>query len=409
MNFFVNLGHGLIEIWAHKFRSLLSMICVALGVASLVIVSGFIQGMFDGWKVAMSSAGGLEKIWVDDKPLPPRQRHLQGVSRGKTLEDAEAIESLSRYAVAVSPEIEDRNARLTHGDRSTRTRVEGVRQAILEINDYEVERGRFFSDLDQERARRVVVLGSEPLEELFGDSTDALGATIKINEEPFEIIGLLPHYELNRYGWNMLRRKNQKAFVPVTTMQRLFTGNDQISNLNIKVGNIADLPQLIDETRNILLQTHRGLEDFEIRTMEERYERYETTRNSWFTAGAAIAIVSLVVGGIGIMNLMLATIQERIREIGIRKAVGAWGSDIFSLFLTEAVVLSLLGGLLGIALGRGAIHLMGAAMADTGAPVFSVSTAITGFVFSVIMGVFAGIYPAIEAARLDPIDALRTD
>jgi len=410
MNFLINLAHGLVEIWAHKFRSLLSILCVALGVASLVIVSGFIQGMFDGWKVAMSSAGGLEKIWVEDADIPWDQRHLEGVSPGRTREDAQAIRALSRYAVAVSPEIAQ-PARLTFGEQSERAGVLGIEQDFLVINDYALEAGRFFSDTEMAKGELVVILGSQPAEALFGKNTDPIGQTIKINGAPFRVIGLLQHYELWRYGWNMLRRKNEAVFVPITTVQRLFTGNESITNLNILAGNVRDLPKLVDETRNILTGTHRGIVDFEVRTMEERFERYETTRKNWFTAGAAIAIVSLIVGGIGIMNLMLATIQERVREIGIRKAVGAWSFDVFALFLTEAVVLSLLGGCAGVLLGRGGIELMGATMSETGtgAPVFSVATAITGFLFSVIMGIVAGIYPAIEAARLDPIEALRTE
>lgn len=408
MIFLQGLAQGIAQLWIHKVRSLLSIACVSLGVASFIIVSGLIEGMFSAWETAITSMGGLEEITTADKALPADQRHLEGASEGRTLRDVTALRDLASWSDLVSPELKVETP-VTRRDKAFFGSVRGVDFTALAANDLAVARGRFLSDIDQRDALPVIVLGSSPAKALFKEDEDPLGQIVRVKDQTFTVVGLLEHYERFFFGDNLLEGKNRMAFVPLTTALRRLADDKKLTGLTLRTRDVSLLPQTIDQAQNVLHQTHEGLEDFEIRTKEDEFAEFETTRRNWFAAGVGIALISLVVGGIGIMNLMLASIHERIREIGLRKAIGAWNRDIFVLFVAEALSLTLVGGLFGILVGMGVISVLGLAMAQLSPPVFSLNSAVAGLAFSIATGLFAGIYPALEAARMDPIEALRQE
>lgn len=404
---FSGIINGLGEIWGHKLRSLLTISCVMLGVASMVVTTGFMEGFFGTWETSLQERGGVEKISGTPAALSGRQAPLEPVSRGLTLSDARALRALVPSITVLSPEIDGRGARLTRGDRRHAGTVQGVTNAIFEINRYDLAEGRFFSDLDQHDHADVIIIGSQVREACFLPGENPLGQFIDYNGRPFRIIGLLQHYERLYGTYNTLRWKNDVAFIPITTMSAKVQRSERLSWLNLKAPDLARLRETVDAASNVLAQQHRGIIDFAINTSEEQLASFASTKASFVIGGGAIAGVSLLVSGIGIMNLMLASINERVREIGIRKAVGATPFNIFSQFVAEAVTLSLFGGAAGVTVAVAVIKGLAIVLPPGSAPLLAPSAFVVGFVFSVTAGVAAGIYPAIQAAKLDPIEALR--
>jgi ABC-type antimicrobial peptide transport system permease subunit len=230
---------------------------------------------------------------------------------------------------------------------------------------------------------------------------------IEIKGQAFEVVGLLEHYERMQGDMNILDGKNEIIFIPITTAMLQFRGDPELNFLNVRIQNVDHLADAMGELRNILWHTHRGIQDFKVSSNEEMVGSLSTMRNNFLVVGISIGAITLLVGGIGITNLMLASVNERIREIGIRKAVGARNLDIFLEFLAESVALSLIGGLGGVGLGVGVILLLQGIGSGFVSPEISLMAVVVGFGFSVVVGLVSGLYPAWHAAKLDPIESLR--
>jgi putative ABC transport system permease protein len=459
----ISILAGVREIWAHKFRSLLTMLGIILGVSSLVAMSALVSGMEKGAKEALVAIGGLEKVRIEPQGIPVEQRHLSDQATGITINDVQALEQSAPLVTLLSPEMRVFATLTAHGKKFRPWNCVGVWPAALEMNEHVVEHGRMFNELDDEMARSVCVIGTETRDELWGSPETVgreiipVGETLFINGVPFTVIGMFQHYESERDRKERLlaqsqagqpqavgvvrnqgrgrRRgnfvfylKNATVYLPLNTVWMKFrsgasqiaisyggasrtitgtTGDPRLSGLDAKLASVDVLPEALQQVRNVIMCTHKGIEDFTFRTQEDWAEQINTFVHNARLSGGLIAGISLLVGGIGIMNIMLASISERVREIGIRKSVGAATSDIFTQILVESVVIAILGGLAGLATSFALVNAISSFSPTDNAPIIKVTALAIAFGFSVLVGILAGIFPAIKAARLNPIQALR--
>jgi len=417
-NFINGLRMGIREIIAHPGRSLLTMLGIVLGVVALVGTISIVNGMFVFWEKQLEAGGGLFKITVSPDSPPARQADIADRSPGLTLRDVEALERNVSHAVAVSAEINERRFAVRNGERSY-NRLHGVGAVFFPMHEHELHEGRLLTDTDVAEGAAVVVLGYEARSRLFPDQISVVGQVVTVFGKPFTVVGVLKDYEMQvgrdgRGSYNALWWKNQGVFIPISSMWHRLKGlasersYDTVSRIHLRVDDVGNLHRLVEQATNTLLFTHEGISDFDISTEEENAARIEETKGTYFTAMGGVAAISLVVGGIGIMNVMLASISERLREIGIRKAVGATNFNIFVQVVVEAVTISLLGGVLGVLCSVHGVGLLSDMLEGTRiSPQLNATALAIGFGFSVFIGILSGIYPAIKAARLDPIDALR--
>lgn len=449
MTFSNTIVVGLKEVWAHKFRSLLTMLGIILGVASLVGMAAIIKGMENGMRETMIAIGGADKLWLEQEDVPPEQEHLADQAPGRTMVDAEALQASAPLLRLVSPEMAVQNVTLTRSQNtSIPSECVGVSPAVLDMNLHTVEYGRFFTDIDEENANAVCVIGTGIRDDLFGvpEKTGReivpLGEVIYINMQPFTIVGMFEHYESEQdkkerelakskgpeqqsgparaRGWGRhgnwaFYRKNQTIYIPLNTAWLRFRAagdkdgipDNHLSDIDLKVADLSQLEPALQQARNVLMLTHHGIEDFGFRTQENQLESINEQIHNARMSGGVIAAISLIVGGIGIMNIMLASINERIREIGICKAVGATGLSIFIQVLIESVVIALVGAAMGVAASYGFVEILELITPSANTPVITPWAMAIAVAFSMAVGVVAGLFPAIKAAKLDPIQALR--
>ncbi|MCX7847353.1 MAG: ABC transporter permease [bacterium] len=403
---------GFKEIWAHKLRSFLTMLGVILGVAALASMFAFVEGMFAGWKQAMEEQGGLEKLSTNESQIPEKQRAYRHIGRQRRVWDMVSVRVNVPGVVEVSPEVDLQGGLVRYREKRTWAPVYGVGRGSLRVNNQRVAQGRFITDVDRVRGARVIVLGSGIVEELFEKNAPVLGRMVYFRDEPFRVVGVMQAYGLGfrgmRRGHDFMRWRNRFSYIPLETGMEYFTGNKDLTWLNYKVGDTRRLDRIAEAIQNTLFLTHRRLLNFSIGTNVEMFERFNEITGAFGISLGIIASISLLVGGIGIMNIMLASINERIQEIGIRKAIGARDRDILIQVLVEAVVLSLTGGLLGVGVSLALTGVIGVILRNTfSAPVVRAGPLVFAFCVSVVVGILFGLYPAARAAKLDPIEALR--
>jgi putative ABC transport system permease protein len=417
MNLLESVRVALRALGANKLRAVLTMLGIIIGISAVIILVSVGQGVQSVVADQMESIGS-NLIFVMPGELEASRTSVQGMLRSvniSTLTYGDAMAMADRRnvpdLVGVAPEF-GASAMVVWGSKSTQTSVAGVTPAYPEVRNFYPAMGNFISQDDLRSRTRVAALGQSVAEELFPRGVNPIGRTIKINRVPFRIIGVM-----EEKGTSSFSDDNDVVFVPLSTAEtRLFSGRDLSGDYTVSViyGKAVDeshLEQARDQIVRLLRRRH-GLRystdenDFTVLTQKDVGEVLQSLTAILTAFLGLIAAISLLVGGIGIMNIMLVSVTERTREIGIRKAVGAKRRDILAQFLIEAVVLSLFGGLIGIAIGVSGT--IGATQAVEDLTLsLSPTTILVSTGFSTLVGLFFGIYPAVRAARLNPIDALR--
>ncbi len=400
MDFFVTLQIAWQSLIANKMRSILTMLGIIIGVAAVIVMVSLSQGATAGITERISSMGSNLLMVSPGGGFGP----VRGASMAQlTYADAQAISRLP-LVENVAPEASSQ-VTVTEGSNTWTTSVSGTVPEIQKIKDWPTEQGGFFTAADVQRGALVAVLGQTVIENLFPNGLNKANPEIQINGLTFTVVGVLSSKGAAGAG----NDQDDTVYIPLTTAQQRFLGNNGLRLINVQAVSADSLPYLKESINTLLRQRHRLAEtaenDFRIRDMAEVLSTIEdTTKIMTFLLGG-IAGISLLVGGIGIMNIMLVSVTERTREIGIRMAIGATTRAILTQFLIEALLLSIIGGLIGVALGWGGTEILSKLSSFRMEMVPWIIGMALGF--SLMVGVFFGYYPARKAANLNPIDALR--
>ena len=396
-----NLRQGLQSIFSNRMRSFLSMLGILIGIASVITMIALGEGAKQALSEKFASLGTNLLI------VRPGSWRMRGVALEAgavtrfTLSDAEAIAKL-KYVKRVSPSVKGRG-QVVYENKNWNTLVQGVGKDYAKVESSQPIVGRFFTKEEERARRKLALLGITVARELFGDE-NPVGKTIKINRINFRVIGILPEKGQSPHG-----DRDDVVVVPVTTAMYRLLGKKYVDYIEVEVDDQKFIDEVKKDIENLIRKRHRLKADdrdsFSIRDMAEIRETFMNMIKTMTTLLGCIAAISLLVGGVGIMNIMLVSVAERTREIGLRKAIGASRKDIMLQFLIEAMILTCLGGVVGIIVGIGASFLLSLfAGWTTKVSLFSI---ILATVFSIGVGICFGLWPARKASRLNPIEALR--
>ena len=388
---------------ANKMRAFLTMLGIIIGVGAVIAMVSIGMGVRQKVETSIAGLGSNLIIVMPGATTPSGVRLAAGSSTTLTNADAQAIGREIAGVSAVAPSVQ-RSYQLVYGNQNWTTNVLGTTPEYLEVRNFAIASGMIFTNKDIDTRSRVAVIGQTVATNLFGEFSP-LGQTIRINKAPFRVIGVLEAKGQSSMGQD----QDDTVIVPLTTAQERLLGVTWLQNISVQ----ADSPEVIDKVQEditTLLRTRHRLapgvpDNFTVRNLAAVMATAQETTSTITLLLGNIAAISLVVGGIGIMNIMLVSVTERTREIGIRKALGATFNNILLQFLIEAVVIGVTGGLIGIGVGMAGSYAI--SYFAGWSTVVSPLSIIVAFVFSVLIGLFFGLYPARKAALLDPIDALR--
>jgi len=402
-----SLRLALHSLASNKMRAGLTMLGIIIGVGAVIALVAAGEGAQAQVRSRFESLGSNLLVITPGGMVFGPGFGQRAASQDLTSADVQALEELVPSAAAIAPQY-SLYATLIYRGNNTQTSVLGVTPVYRQVGNWTVERGRFIDEMDQASQARVAVLGASVVENLFGNTVvDPLGKTIRINRQLYQVVGLLASKGAGGFG-----TLDDEVFIPLSTAQVRFggTGADSYNSISIQVVSADKIERAKAEINTVLRARHRlapgQQNDFSVMDQAQIIQMVEQTTQTFTVLLASIAAISLVVGGIGIMNIMLVSVTERTREIGIRMAVGAKRRHILVQFLSEAVVLSLAGGLLGVLLGYGGAQVVSQFLGGATALV-TPSSVMMALSVSVSVGLFFGLYPAYRAAKLKPIVALR--
>lgn len=384
----------------NKMRSVLTALGIIIGVGAVIAMVSIGNGAKSQIEAQVASLGQNIISVFPGSSTAGAMRSGWGSASTLTPEDAALIASEIPGAVAVSPEVRSRSQVISNG-LNWNTQIMGVGPDYPEIRTWPVEGGSMFSEVDVRGLGKVAVIGKTVADQLFPNE-DPLGKTLRVRDLPFKIVGVLKAKGFNLFGQD----QDDIVLIPYTSHMKRVSKKTTLNSIMIQAISTDSIPLVQQGITDLLLQRRNGKEqDFTVRNQVELAETVTANSKIMTVLLGAIAGISLLVGGIGIMNIMLVSVTERTREIGIRLAIGAHGSDVLLQFLIEAIILSCLGGVLGILLGVGSSLVISSQL---GWPVLvSTLSVVLSFVVSAAIGIFFGYYPARKAAQLDPIEALR--
>ncbi|MFA5028647.1 MAG: ABC transporter permease [Candidatus Methylomirabilota bacterium] len=392
----------------NKLRSALTMLGIVIGVGAVIAMVAVGSGAARRISDQIASVGSNLLMVLPGSATSGGLRMGHGSRMTLTEDDARAI-ALEVPGVAAADGTMRGVAQIVFGNQNWSTAVMGTSPAYAEIRDWEVDQGKFFIQEDSDGSTKVVVLGQTVKEALFGDG-DAIGQIVRIRKVPFTVIGVMSRKGQTTWGQD----QDDVVLIPLSTAKRRVLGVSQanarfVQTIQVKAISPEVIPEVEQQVNLLLRQRHRlqpyQEDDFQVRNLSDMFAAQEEASRTMTLLLAAIASVSLVVGGIGIMNIMLVSVTERTREIGLRMAVGAKSRDILGQFLIEAVTLSLIGGILGILVGVGGSALI--AIFANWTTLITPGTIAMAFGSAAFIGIFFGYYPARKAAYMDPIEALR--
>ena len=402
MKLFELIGLAVSRLGTSRLRSVLTMLGIIIGVASVVALVSVGQGASSGITSRITSLGTNLLTVNAGASFSGLTRGAAGSASTLTSDDATAIAQISGVA-AVAPELSTSEF-VVNGDSNTTTTILGTTQDYTTVRAYDIWQGRFLTDTSVDQALRVAIVGATTADDL-GLSASSIGSQITIGGMPFTVIGIL-----QTKGTTSATSADDQILVPISTLKRYFTGTSaSVRSVGVSVATADQMSTVKSEITALLEERHAisadGSDDFSVSDQTQLLSTATSVYGLLTVLLAGVASISLIVGGIGIMNIMLVSVRERTREIGIRKAIGAHNRDILVQFLVEALVLSLLGGFIGIVVGLVASAVVGA-VAGWGFT-FNPLTLVAATLFSLVVGVVFGVWPARQAARLDPIAALR--
>jgi len=390
---------------ANKIRSGLTMLGIVIGISSVIAMLSIGQGAQNSIQNSIQSIGSNLIIVTPGAQRGPGVTVSAGRGSAKSLKlsDSDAIAAQVSNIKGIAPEVDGRY-QVTSKGKNTNTQITGTVEAYQIVRNVEVDTGVFISQQNISHASKVAVIGPTVQTDLFGEGEDVIGKTIRINKMDFKIIGVT-----KTKGGSGFNNQDNAIYIPISTMQRFLSGDEYLSSINIAAIDADSTTIVQQDVTNLLLSLHNikdaTLADFSTLNQADIAATATSVTQTFTILLGSVAGISLVVGGIGIMNMMLTTVTERTREIGLRKAIGAKAKDISLQFLIEAIALTFTGGVIGVILG----WLLSWVVNKTGVlqTSVSISSVVLAFSVSAIIGVVFGYYPARRAARLNPIEALR--
>ena len=397
-------------ISANKLRSFLTALGIIIGVASVIAMLAIGQGSKRSIRKQIAEMGSNMIMIRPGADMHGGVRQIADAMQTLKLEDFQAIQQEARYIAAISPTVNS-SGQFIYGNNNTPSSLYGVNEDYLTIRQLQVEDGEFFTEQDIKTSAKVCILGQTVIDNLFPDGSDPIGKVVRFNSIPFRVIGVLKKKGYNSMGMD----QDDLALVPYTTVMKRILAITYLQGINCSAVTQDATNLAIEEITGILRRNHKlkeategspaDTDDFTIRSQEEMASMMNSTMNLLTILLGSVAGISLIVGGIGIMNIMYVSVTERTREIGLRMSVGARGMDILSQFLIEAAILSIAGGIIGVVLGIAAAYIIKAAAAM---PIYIQWWSILmSFGVCTLIGIFFGWYPAKKAANMDPIEAIR--